>query len=200
MIQLASVSRLATRFAIAIVIAAIGLNHASAGQPAGVVAKASTSSVQVAEPFSLELIVTAPAGSKVTFPSAGKNLDDFDVLATHDLFDVPDVEAVNARTWTRRMTLESIVTGNLHISPIEIQINGDAGSQVIRSNPITVQVVSVLEDRSDPSKFRDIQPVVDLTVSAPASNAWVWWTMGGAAGLAASLPSRGWSSFDAANG
>jgi hypothetical protein len=184
MIQFASINWLATRIALAIVIPVIGLNQANAGQTAGMVAKASTSSVQVAEPFSLELTVTAPAGSKVTFPSTGKNLDDFDVIDVQDLFDVPDAKIADARTWTRRITLESIVTGKLNISPIEIQVSGDEGSQVIRSNPITVQVVSVLEDRSDPAKFRDIQSVVDVAVPTPASNAWVWWTMGSAAGLA----------------
>ncbi len=183
MIQFASINRLATRVTLPAVLAVIGISQASAGQAASAIAKTSKSSVQVAEPFSLELTVTAPVGSKVTFPATGKSLDEFDVVDAHDLFDVPDA-AADSRTWTRRMTLESIVTGKLSISPIEIQVSSDQGSQVIRSNPIAVQVVSVLEDRSDPSEFRDIQSVVDVTVPIPTSNAWVWWTMGGAAGLA----------------
>lgn len=183
MIPLVSNNRFAIRIVLLIVIAAIALNPASAGPTASVVAESSALSVRVAEPFSLELTVTASAGSKVAFPSTAKNLDDFDVVDTHDLFDIPSATTAAERTWTRRMTLESIVTGKLNISPIEIQISSAEGSQVIRSNPITVEVVSVLEDRSDPSKFRDIQSVVDVAVPTPASNLWVWWAAGIAAGL-----------------
>ncbi len=184
MIQFSANNAIATRLMLAAAIGVITLNQAAAQQPGSLIARTSTSSVRVAEPFTLEFTVTAPAGAKVTFPSTAEKLGDFDVVDRQDLFDIPDATTADARTWTRRLTLESIVTGQLSIPSIEVQVSGQKGSQVIRSNPIAVQVVSVLEDRGDPTKFRDIQSVVDVSVPTTHSRGWLWWTMGGAAALA----------------
>lgn len=174
---------LVIRMAIAGLIAIAGLGSAKADQTASVEARLSTPTVRVAEPFSLELTVNVPQGSKVTFPSTGPQLDVLDVTETQDRFDIPDATDPSSRTWTRRITLESIVTGELEIPAMEIQISNEAGSQVIRSNPIQVQVVSVLEDRGDPRQFRDIQSVVDVAVPTAHSNDWLWWSAGGLFGL-----------------
>ncbi len=176
--------RLRPVIAIATAFLLIGRDQASAAPPATVVAKASTNSVQVAQPFTLEWTVTAPVGAAVAFPSIGKQFGEFDVVDTEDLFDIPGGTAVDARTWTRRLTLESIATGELKVPTMEIQVSESGETKTIRSNPITVQVVSVLEDRGDPTQFRDIQSVVDVNVPTIRSNAWVWWTISGAAGLA----------------
>jgi hypothetical protein len=153
-------------------------------QAPGVVAKVSKTSVQVAEAFSLTLTVSAPSGSRVTFPATVGKLDDFDVIDTQDSFDIPDATALEERTWTRRLTLESIVTGERIISPLEFQVRSDKGLQVLRSEPIAVRVTSVLEERADPTQFRDIQSVIDVAVPTKTSNAWLWWTVGGSVGLA----------------
>ena len=145
-----------------------------------VTAKTSTGSVQIAEPFTLDVTVTAPEGAKVTFPAISDKLGEFDIRGSHDAFDVP---AQDARTWTRHFTLESITTGDLEIPPLDIQVNGSGDASVVSSAVINVRVASVLEDRSDPTSFRDIQSVVDVEVPVVKSNAWLWWPIGGAASI-----------------
>lgn len=152
---------------------------------ATVASKTSNTTVQVAEPFTLELTVTASTGSKVDFPSIGKSLGNFDVTDQVDRADVPSENETYQRIWTRRLTLESIVTGDIEIPSLEIQVRRDANVQTLKSEAIPIRVASVLEDRADPTKFRDIQSVVDITVPEPVSHAWPWWTLGGFVGIAA---------------
>lgn len=150
-------------------------------------AQASASTVQVAEPFELQLTVTAPAGSQVTFPAAGQSIGPFDIVDTQDTLDVPLGQAGTDRTWTRRLQLESLVSGPLQIPALEIRVVVPDGAEphVLRAAPIDVRVRSVLEDRADPRQFRDIESVVDVAI--PDSNAvvWPWWTAGGIAVVAA---------------
>jgi hypothetical protein len=124
--------------------------------------KTSNTTVQVAEPFTFELTITAPAGSKVDFPSIGESLGEFDVTDQLMRADVPSANDVNERTWTQQLTLESIVTGDLEIPSLEIQVRRDADIQTLKTEAVPVRVASVLEDRADPTKFRDIQSVVDI--------------------------------------
>ena len=147
---------------------------------AEVIAKASSDSVQVAQPFTLNVTVTAPAAAKVSFPAAADKLGDFDIRDSDDAFDIP---AGDERTWTRQLTLETIATGELQIPAIDIQVNEGGKSTLLQTQPVAVRVASVLEDRSDPTKFRDIQSVVDVEVPEVTSTDWVWWALGGAAGM-----------------
>ena len=120
------------------------------------------------------------------FPAIGKSLGSFDVTDQVDRADVPSPNDVNQRIWTRRLTLESIVTGDIEIPSLEIQVRQNTGSQTLKSEAIPIRVTSVLEDRADPMKFRDIQSVVDVSVPQPAvTHAWLWWTLGGFGGLTA---------------
>lgn len=150
---------------------------------ATVTSKVSNTTVQVAEPLTLELTVTASAGSQVDFPSVVKSLGDFDVTNQTDRADVPSASDGEMRVWTRRLTLESIVTGELEIPALEIRVRNNANSQTLKSEAIPVRVTSVLEDRADPTQFRDIQSVVDVEVPQPASHARLWWTLSGLGGI-----------------
>lgn len=152
---------------------------------AKVTAKTSSTTVQVAEPLTLEITVTAVAGSKIDFPSIGKSLGNFDVIDQVVRADVPTASDSNLRIWTEKLTLESIVTGEIEIPSLEIQVHREGKVQTLKTEAIPIRVVSVLEDRADPTKFRDIQSVVDITLPEPVSHAWVWWTLGGCCGLAA---------------
>ena len=156
---------------------------------ATVTSKTSNTTVQVAEPFTLEITVDAPTGSKVDFPSIGASLGSFDVTDQVDRADVPSANETTQRTWTRQLTLESIITGDLEIPSLEILVReGNGVTQTLKSETMTIHVKSVLEDRADPTKFRDIQSVVDIDVPQPVSHAWMWWTLGGVGGvLAAAL-------------
>lgn len=158
------------------------LSQVAAGQATIEVATSATK-VQVAEPFTVEWTVSASADAKVAFPTIAKQFGEFDVDDSTDLFDIPSADSANARTWTRRLTLESIVTGELTIPELEVQVTDKSGQQVLKSTPLTINVTSVLEERGDPTKFRDIQSVVDVDLPESRSNAWFWWTVGGVTGL-----------------
>jgi hypothetical protein len=126
---------------------------------------ASNNTVQVAEPLQLELKITAPEGTKVSFPVVGEQLGEWDVTGHNDSLDIPSQDQ---RVWVRRLTIETIQTGEIEIPAIEIRwiANGsDIGSaQSLASKPLVVRIASVLEDRADFTKFRDIRSVVDVPV------------------------------------
>lgn len=160
----------------------VSAQDANASTTTRVNVSTSTTNVRVAEPFSVKLIVSAPEGTQVTLPPVAEKLGEFDVLDHHDMADVPD--AGGQRTWTRRLTLESIATGDLTVPAIEVQTRNGSTSQIVRSEPVPLHVASVLEARADPTKFRDIRSVVDLQVPQTRhSTAWVWWVGGSLGGL-----------------
>jgi hypothetical protein len=161
------------------------VNDASVPDLPTVTTKVSSTTARVAEPLTLDLTVTAPTGSKVRFPAIGESFGDFDVIDQTDRPDVPADDQSNNRTWMRHFTLESLVTGNLEIPALEIQVHHDSESIALKSDAIPVRILSVLEDRADPMKFRDIQTVLDVSVPTPVSRTWIWWTIGGTAGLGA---------------
>ncbi len=178
------ISRRIRRLLLAALVALACIQQASAAEPTRVAVTPTHTSVRVAEPFWLDWTVTAPAGAKVTFPATGEKLGDFDILDRQDRFDIPSRDAADQRTWTRRLQLESIVTGELKVPAIEIQVADGDSPQVVRSQPVPVQVVSVLEERGDPTQFHDIQSVVDVAVPSKPSRAWIAWTLAGLSALA----------------
>ncbi|EAQ78580.1 hypothetical protein DSM3645_26894 [Blastopirellula marina DSM 3645] len=163
------------------------VRQASAAEAARVTTTVSQTSSQVAEPFWLDWTVTAPTGATVHFPATGDKLGDFDILDKQDLFDIPSADTADQRTWTRRLELESIVTGEQEVPALEIQVAGPNSSQVIRSQTVPVQIVSVLEQRGDPKQFRDIQSVVDVAVPSKPSHAYLGWTLAGFSTLAVAI-------------
>lgn len=143
----------------------------------------SKTSVRVAEPFSVEFSLTAPRGTRVNFPEVPSTFGEFEVLGYQDLFDIPNQKKLDARTWTRQLTLESLVAGELVVPSLEIQTQFDSKKQIVRTDKKKIQVVSVLENRVDPLSFRDIKSVVDVDIPKPVSYAWLGWIIGGMAGL-----------------
>ena len=146
-------------------------------------ATVSLDSVQVAQPFQLQLKCTAPTGARLSFPPETAQIGEFDVVNVRDDFDVPSTESDGLRTWTRKMILECIVTGEQAIPSMEIQValdSLDSNWKQFKTDPININVLSVLEDRPDPTNFRDLKPLVDLEVAGEKSSAWIWWSAGGA--------------------
>ncbi len=146
---------------------------------ADVVARITKEKVFVAEPFTLEITVLAPLGERVTFSPVLDRLGLFDVLDVRDALDVPH-EA--GRSWTRKLILESIATGDLVVPPVGVQIEASGLTSQVFTEPITVRVESVIQDASDPTKFRDIISVVDAVPPTPESHTWIWWMVGAFAG------------------
>ena len=126
-------------------------------------ATANRTEVQVAEPFSLSIAVTAPADSSVQFPEATSSLGDFQVLSTRDLFDVP---TTSGRTWTRTYELETYESGNLQIPTQTVFVD----RQPFRSDPISISVKSIVEPQSDPRQFRALKDVEEIPIET--SNGW----------------------------
>ncbi len=150
-------------------------------------AEASKSLVRVAESFALTLRVEAPRGTVVAFPSLSEQLGEWDVLDIHDALDVPNG---NRRTWTRTITLETIQTGDFEIPEVQVSWTSGTANKTIRTlstTPLTIRVMSVLEDHADPSQFRDIADVVDVPVPPKQSYKWLGWTAAGVSGTALSV-------------
>ena len=165
---------------LAVVAILFGTMNAYAGEldAVQVDVKVSDASVQIAEPFTMKIMVTAPAGTKVSMPAIGDQLGEFDIVDLRDINDIPSASTSNERIWKRQMTLECIATGDLEIPSMEFQVGNGTNLRIVRSDPISVRVASVLEDRADPTQFRDIHSVVDLVVPQQESTGWVWWAAG----------------------
>lgn len=137
------------------------------------------SEVQVADPFRYTVSLTAPAGSKVTFPSVTETLGEFVVLGTNDLFDVPEQ---SGRRWARTIELETYESGELIIPAMQILV----GQSAVATQPVTVIVQSQLDATSDPSKFRELKEIEEIS---PRRSATPWLVGLGAFLVAAAI---GW--------
>ena len=142
-------------------------------------------SVQVAEPFTVETRVTAPAGTRVNFPEVPVAFGELEVVGSKDMFDIPDPRDPALRRWTRQVTLESLVAGEHAIPSQEIQTEHHSEKEVLRTRRQQIEVVSVLENQVDPLSFRDIKSTVDVEVPEAVSYAWVVWLAGGVVALGA---------------
>jgi BatD DUF11 like domain len=154
--------------------------------PVTVRASVDKSVARVAEPVRLVLDVAAPQGTRVKLPKLSDHLGDFEVQKSQMLNDIPAPDNDGLRHWQLEATLETIKTGELSIPPLEVhyatgsKTAADGSTfQTLRSKPVSVQVTSVLENRPDPTKFRDIRSVVDVAVPESHSYAWVGWTTAG---------------------
>ncbi|TWT75083.1 hypothetical protein [Allorhodopirellula solitaria] len=162
--------------------------------------KSSAESVRVAEPFTVQWTVLAPSGATVSFPEVGQQFGDFDLIRSADLFDVPLAGSAEMRSWTRKVVLETLYTGDQQIPAWEIRVRPSSASGagaspdnaevVLRSKPLTIHVSSVLEDRGDPTQFRDIESVVDVEIPAEPTNSSLPWLLGGL-GVVALIASAG---------
>ena len=176
--------------ALADVDGARGIETQANDGPVKVTARLSTATARVAEPIQLVLEVEAPKGARVELPAKADRLGEFEVRRSQQTQDIPSAAAAGKRSWTMRSTLESIKTGELTVPPLEIHYTTDAGSSTFKTlttSPLKVQITSVLENRADPTKFRDIKQTVDVPVPPMVSREWIVWTCGGVAGTVAAL-------------
>lgn len=136
---------------------------------------------QVADPIRLRITARTPEGFSVQFPEAGKKLGAFQVVTVQDQFDVPLGEQ---RIWQRDYKLESLNSGEKTIPPIKLSYVDRSGAKTVRgtvnSDPIQVDIVSLLEGQADPTKFRDIKGLVEISPENAAKSS--WWTYGFSAG------------------
>jgi len=137
---------------------------------------------QVAEPIRLVLVVEAPRGTRVELPQLASQLGDFDVRSSERTKDIPAAASADSRRWVLEASLETIKTGRLTIPSLDVHYtaaNNATTFKTLHSKPIPVRITSVLENRADPKKFRDIKDTVDVAVPELHSYAWLGWTAAG---------------------
>ncbi|MCM2371376.1 DUF4381 family protein [Aporhodopirellula aestuarii] len=142
----------------------------------------STQKVAIAEPFTVRVEMIAPAGSRVAFAPVDETLGPFDVLRVADTPDVPAPGmASDQRLWARILVLETLALGTQTIPPIEVSVQtGDenATTQTTKSEPLTIEVQSVLEpeEQAALNEFRDIEGEITLKkVAEPVDTDLQWW-------------------------
>lgn len=137
---------------------------------------------QIAQRIRLTLKAEAPQGVTLSFPRDRKALGEFEVMDVRDTFDIP---VAAGRQWTRVYELESLSSGEHEIPTVSIAFtdrrDGTPKHDVVQSQSIPIRVASVLEDRADPLKFRDIKDVVELPAEPQRSTSWLVALGGGAA-------------------
>ncbi len=134
--------------------------------------------VQVAQPFEFCVTAWAPDGVKMQFPEATKEIGPFEVVHQHDQFDVP---AEDGRLWKRSYRLESLTSGEKTIPAMKFAFVDRRGDRATRGSvstqPLAVEVTSLLEGQVDPRKFRDIKGVVQLASADSDRPSWVFYSV-----------------------
>lgn len=140
----------------------------------------------VAEPVHLKLTVQAPRGARIEWPTLDKKLGTFDLTHVTKSNDVPSTSGSDTREWVLQLTLESIKAGEVAVPPLDLRYatNSTSEFQSIQSSPLTLHIASVLEDRPDPKRFRDIKQTVDVPVAPENSDSWRVWVGGAATAVA----------------
>ena len=134
-------------------------------------------SVQIADPFQFTVSVTTATDGFVRFPEVADKLGPFQVLSHQNLFGIP---IGSGRGWSRVYELESYESGTLQIPSLTLVVDG----KTIATKPVSVNVQSVLEEQSDPLKFREVKDIVDIPIEEK-SGAWIVWAAVAAVLLAA---------------
>ena len=155
--------------------------HSEKG-PVQVTAKVDRTSAQVAEPITMSLTVKAPAGVTVQFPEVSDLLGSFDVLRWSDKLDIPERDG---RSWKRTYQLESLGSGPQTIPAIAVPFtdhrSGKSLTDSVTSQPVEINIVSLLEGQADPTQFRDIKGLVELPVAGGERSSWAAYGIAGGA-------------------
>ncbi len=151
--------------------------------PVSMLVRADRSEAKIAEPLTLLVEVRAANGVEVKFPKADKKLGPFEVLGVNDSPSVP-IDDGKTRLWTRKYSLESFKSGKLKLPVITVNFTDNRTPDKpihaqLSSKPMDLSIVSVLEGKADPAKFRDIKGVVELP--AEPNFLWAWVAAGGVA-------------------
>jgi hypothetical protein len=115
-------------------------------------------------------------------PQFADRLGEFEVRSSEPTNDIPDSSGGSTRRWLLEAKLETIKTGELVLPPLDVHYAIDAKAntfKTLQTKPIPVRITSVLENRADPTKFRDIKETVDVVVPQLHSYARLKWSAAG---------------------
>src|SRR5436190_8797863 len=96
--------------------------------PVKITARIDKGTARVAEPIQFTLEVEAPRGARIEMPGKVDRLGDFEVRRSEQNNDIPSAAGAEKRTWILRATLETLKTGELSISPLEVHYTRDLNS------------------------------------------------------------------------
>tara|TARA_R110002072_G_scaffold30361_2_gene94855 strand:+ start:2103 stop:3149 length:1047 start_codon:yes stop_codon:yes gene_type:complete len=148
--------------------------------------RVSDSETLIAEPLQFELEVIVPSELQVVLPALDQSLGDWEIIAKEVREDLPhaDEAGPNLRRWWVRLTLETLQTGEVTIPSVEIQtlprqlesrsenaaIDWEKAGSLV-TQPISIDVVSVLSQTADPTKPEPIVGAIALpTEETPSSS------------------------------
>jgi hypothetical protein len=142
--------------------------------------RASPKRIQVGDQLNLTIEVVAPSDTAAVLPRVEESLGDFTVL---DARTPPDVPEGDRRRWTHRYLLDTFAAGDLEIPPLTVTYSrstedDQAPDEIepieLSSEPLVIAVTSALAGTEQPTDFRDIKGMVE--VSREAKPLWRWIT------------------------
>ena len=143
-------------------------------QVVNVAATVDRNQVQIADPFELTIRATAPNETTISFPEFDKQIGGFDIVEVGQITKSPGESDSDQQQWSQIFVLETIDSGEFEIPSIEVSVDDTAGSRILRTDPVTVSVASVVETNADLTTFNDIAGLIDVEEPQPASSNSIW--------------------------
>lgn len=140
------------------------------------------SAVRVAEPIQVQLRFEAERGTQVTLADFDQDLEAWMVGEMQATADLP-VDQSSLRQWQWEWSIESLQAGQRAIPPLVVtyQLPGQQQSLQIRTEPVSLEIVSVLQAGDEPTKPRAIKGPAEIAkaVSQPTRGWWGWIVLAG---------------------
>ncbi|GJM26814.1 MAG: hypothetical protein DHS20C16_32290 [Phycisphaerae bacterium] len=142
--------------------------------------------ISIAEQLELRIEVTADAGIDVTMPKYGAIESQFQIRDYREK--AVEILDDDLRRYTHIYTLDSFLSGSYAIAGVTVayvdrrnetandKTDVEVATAELTTEPITVEVTSLLEGEFDPANFRDVKAAVELPVDRTWG--WVGWTAG----------------------
>ncbi len=139
-------------------------------------------SAKILDPITVVVSVEAPSDVNVVFPELSQTIGPFELISINDIAPVPllDGDRVVARQWARSIMIQSIKTGE-HVFPsleigYRVSDTSDAITGVVRTQPISIQIASVLSEVDSQEVTRPLKDT--LPVEPTSENLATKTTMG----------------------
>jgi hypothetical protein len=139
--------------------------------------------ITIAEELTLKIVAEAAPGVDVTLPAFGDKLNEFQIRSFRE---EPTIDDGTRRRWVQEYELDVFLSGQYEIPPIDVRFvdrrksEDDATAKPIegtlQTEPIPVEVTSLIEGEFDPTEFRDIKGAVPMPVAGRSR--WLWWGLG----------------------
>ncbi|QDS96903.1 hypothetical protein [Adhaeretor mobilis] len=140
--------------------------HTTQG-PVQLTTRVDRNSAQVAEAIQLTLIAEVPDGVRVSFPARTEQLGSFDIRKVEDQLDIP---VAQGRKSTRTYFLESLSPGEQEVPAVGVSYldtrEASNTRKLAMSDPVRISIGSLLEGQTDPTQFRDIKGIVEISPPA----------------------------------